>query len=281
MRQLTFYLLLAITIISRQSASGAEEDEKNAYVAYGYGQVINTSVLHKTINIDIYLQYGPMVGYRYEERVTGSKVPVTKTIKFANEYVKITSEQRSDLCAQLLSARVFDLPKLVESPDASAGNIDVRLGKRERQLYLSKDQKSIGEIMTGFAHKLGLDYPNDLKAATSMTESDDLAPQKTTLTSVLQNPDAFNGKRVSLVGFYHGEFEGSNFGVKADSDYHESIWFGSPSSFANKADIHLRNNSWLRVEGIFVKGPGGHMGMWPGEIERITRVDSAPEDSSH
>jgi hypothetical protein len=252
-----------------------EGDEKNDYVAYGHGEVINTPELHKTISIDVYLQFGPMVGYRYEERVSGSKVAETKETKFANEYVKITPEQRSELCAQLLNEKVFDLPELVKKPEDSSGNIDIRIGKRERRFYLSKEQQNIGEIMTSFAHKLGLDHPKDPKGATFVTEGDTTPARKTTLAEVLHDPDAFNGKRISIVGYYHGEFEGSNFGMRADSDYHQSIWFGTPSSFADKANLHMSNNAWLRVEGIFVKGPGGHMGMWPGEIERITKVDPA------
>ena len=276
-----FTCILLISIIPSVNASADGGDEKNAYVAYGHGEVIDTPDLHKTINIDIYLQNGPMVGYRYEERVSGSKVSETKEIKFANEYVKITPEQRNDLCKQLLKAKVFDLPELVNKPETLSGNIDIRIGKRERQFYLSNEQKDIGDIMTSFVHKLGLDHPNDWKAAMFITEGDVTPAQKTTLTQVLHNPEAFNGKRVSLVGYYHGEFEDSNFGIKADSDYHQSVWFGSPSSFADKADLHLSNNSWLRVEGIFVKGPGGHMGMWPGEIERITKVDPVSDGSSH
>ena len=256
-----------------------EGDEKNAYVAYGHGEVINTPVLHKTIGIDIWLA-GPMVGYRYEERVSGSKIPETKEIKFANEYVKITPEQRIELCTQVLNARVFDLPELVKKPEDSSGNIDIRIGKRERRFYLSNEQQHVGEIITSFAHKLGLDHPKDPKSSTFVTEGDTTPAQKTTLAEVLHDPDTFNGKRISVVGYYHGEFEGSNFGMKSDSDYQQSIWFGTPSSFADRADLHMSNNAWLRVEGIFVKGPGGHMGMWPGEIERITKVDPV-EGSSH
>ncbi len=152
--------------------ASADDDDKNAYVAYGHGEVIDTPALHKTISIDIYLQNGPMVGYRYEERVSGSKVSETKEIKFANEYVKITPEQRNELCTQLLNAKVFDLPELVNKPEASSGNIDIRIGKRDRRFYLSKEQKDIGAIMMSFAHKLGLDHPSDWKAATFITEGD-------------------------------------------------------------------------------------------------------------
>ena len=31
--------------------------------------------------------------------------------------------------------------------------------------------------------------------------------------------------------------------------------------------------AWVRIEGVFTKGSGGHGGLWPGEIGRVTKFD--------
>jgi len=42
------------------------------------------------------------------------------------------------------------------------------------------------------------------------------------------------------------------------------------------SDIDDREAGWLRIDGVFLRGPAGHMGAYAGEIARITCVEPAP-----
>ncbi|MEK7331749.1 MAG: hypothetical protein AAB017_00090, partial [Nitrospirota bacterium] len=183
----------------------------------------------------------------------------------------------------LLNAKVFAAKS---DPDSNSkeyfADLDVRINDREGRFYFNTPPKSpfrkaIHEIMTKFARQAKVDQPTNRAKSTTTTEGDRQPARQVQLAEVLANPDKFHGKRISVIGFYHGEFEGNSLSVdeKASrtNDFKRSIWRSEPSTFADKVAIKDKNNSWLRVEGIFLRGPTGHMGLWPGEIVRLTRVE--------
>lgn len=91
---------------------------------------------------------------------------------------------------------------------------------------------------------------------------------------LLENPKKFDGKRIRITGFYHGEFEGSSFASSAKdiSIYDRALWLAEDSSFADPKKIPRPNDSTLTVDGTFELGPGGHMGLWMGELVRVTAI---------
>jgi hypothetical protein len=99
-----------------------------------------------------------------------------------------------------------------------------------------------------------------------------MAPHPVTFEELWRSPDKFDGKRVRLTGYYHHEFEGSNFGPTKNADYTQSVWLGSASTFARSADTQRLNDTFITVDGTFDFGPGGHLGAWPGELNRFTRL---------
>jgi len=114
------------------------------------------------------------------------------------------------------------------------------------------------------------------------TEGDYEPSRKVTLQEVLEEPDKFHGKRICTKGFYDFEYEGMDFYDRRGNN----VWIGQWSSFAKRkwADLPIpnlvegllfgRQRGCATVEGIFLKGPSGHFGFWPGEIVRITRFDA-------
>jgi len=115
-----------------------------------------------------------------------------------------------------------------------------------------------------------------------VSEGDYEPSRKVSLQEILENPDKFHGKRVCVKGFYDFQFEGMDFHDKQGNN----VWIGDWSSFAKRNNeiilapnlvegrIFGRHRGYATVEGIFIKGPGGHGGLWPGEITRITKLDS-------
>jgi len=114
------------------------------------------------------------------------------------------------------------------------------------------------------------------------TEGDSVPSRKVSLQEIFENPDIYHGKRVCVKGFYDLQFEGHDFYDRQGN----KVWIDQWSSFTKKkwdygpfpnileAIFLHRQRGYATVEGIFLKGPGGHFGMWPGEIVRITRFDA-------
>ncbi len=80
-----------------------------------------------------------------------------------------------------------------------------------------------------------------------------------------------------MSGFYHGEFECSSFAATKENrqNYREALWLGGASTFANPKNIKRVNNTAITVDGTFELGPGGHLGLWMGEISRLTYCKAA------
>ncbi|MDP0491424.1 MAG: hypothetical protein Q7Q71_10275 [Verrucomicrobiota bacterium JB023] len=107
---------------------------------------------------------------------------------------------------------------------------------------------------------------------TRKLEGETVPPKALDFATLLKSPKDFDGKRIRLTGFYHGEFEGSSFAAtKAEvRDYKKALWLGGMSSFADPKRISGQYDIVLTVEGTFELGPGGHMGLWMGELVRVT-----------
>lgn len=115
--------------------------------------------------------------------------------------------------------------------------------------------------------------PRAKRIFTTRTIEGDFIPARAlTFETLLKNPKKFDGKRVRLTGYYHDEFEGSNFGPNKRAGYKESVWLNGDSSFATAADVKRPNDTFITVDGTFNIGPGGHMGLWPGDVARVTRI---------
>ncbi len=113
------------------------------------------------------------------------------------------------------------------------------------------------------------------RRATRTLEGETVAPTDVDFPTLLASPQAFDGKRIRITGYYHNEFEGSSFAATpADIDnYDEAIWLGGNSTFADPGRFDRGNNVTATVEGTFNIGPGGHMGLWMGELNRLTRFE--------
>lgn len=124
-------------------------------------------------------------------------------------------------------------------------------------------------------------------------EGETVAPRVVDFATLLRNPEQYAGKRIKLTGFLHREFEGNSFASTKDAirSYDQALWPGGVSSFADPnrvsgfneveltADGTVRdsglNDRTLTVEGSFEPGRAGHLGLWMGEITRITDTKPA------
>jgi hypothetical protein len=110
----------------------------------------------------------------------------------------------------------------------------------------------------------------DRQTKTRTIEGDLVPARPVTFAELLGDPVKFDGKRVQLIGYYGSAFEYSNLGPTKTADLKQSVWLGSLSTLTKPFIPSL--NTFVSAEGTFDAGAGGHMGVWPGQLDRVTRV---------
>jgi hypothetical protein len=272
------------TVLLLFTAAHALAQSVHPYVGYDFSETRRTESDHRACITQIFLTTDDYVGYRYREDVFGATTPTVRSLEFSNEYRrKATLAEQAEFVQALLATNVFDL--VSEPKPASTDyfcDLDVRIETQEaRTSFYSRPKspvrKAVHDVILQFAHRVKIDHPEDPTKATTVTEGDHQPVRVVNLAEVLAHLDKYHGKRVSVTGFYHGEFEGSSLAVDEPTsrsrNFEHSVWRGGVSTFADRSAINDRNDSWIRVEGVFLRGPGGHMGLWPGELVRITRIE--------
>lgn len=103
--------------------------------------------------------------------------------------------------------------------------------------------------------------------------------EQTSIIRILANPDSFDGKRVSVIGFFHFEFEESAIYLhQVDSDQaisQNAFWVLLPKGLSREAAEKL-NNHYVICEGQFSAKAHGHMSVYPGEISDIRAIHIWP-----
>ena len=99
------------------------------------------------------------------------------------------------------------------------------------------------------------------------------------LEELIARPELYDGKRVRVIGFVNFEFEGNALYISKE-DWQRSIarnglWIDPPQRFETDSGPSKiqPNQRYVLVEGTFNARNPGHLGMWSGAIERVTRLD--------
>ena len=98
------------------------------------------------------------------------------------------------------------------------------------------------------------------------------AAESVSLIQLIANPNDYDGKFVSVIGFVSLEFEGKAVYLHQD-DYKHGIW--KNGLWIDVTDDILRkrrtfDQKYVLVEGMFNAKGKGHLGLWSGTIETIT-----------
>ena len=117
-------------------------------------------------------------------------------------------------------------------------------------------------------------HPDALEINQWRFQGDDQEPVAVALDTLIRNREAYNGKRVRVSGFYHTEFEHSSLSPDPAHiyDYKNSLWLGGASGIARCCDLAYTNDTFVTVEGTFNGRVGGHMGLWSGQMDRLTKI---------
>jgi hypothetical protein len=110
-------------------------------------------------------------------------------------------------------------------------------------------------------------------ASASWSRSDD-RPIEASLIQIIANPKDFDGKLVRVQGFVRLEHEGTAVYLHREdwehSLYRNGLWIEADEDPPKEGSV---NNSYALIEGVFRASPKGHMGLWSGSIDKISRME--------
>jgi hypothetical protein len=98
-------------------------------------------------------------------------------------------------------------------------------------------------------------------------------PTGVSLVQLIANPKTYDGIQVRVIGFLRIQFEGNAFYLHQD-DFKDGIaknglWVDvSDQMLGSRAQL---DRKYVLIEGTFDTKMTGHMGLWSGSIQRITR----------
>jgi hypothetical protein len=104
-------------------------------------------------------------------------------------------------------------------------------------------------------------------------------PVDVSLVQLIANPKDYDGKVVRAIGFVNLEFEGDAVYLHQD-DYRYGItknglWldFTRDEFHKNKSEF---DQKYVLLEGTFNAKETGHMGLWSGSIQKLSRIQVWP-----
>ncbi len=97
---------------------------------------------------------------------------------------------------------------------------------------------------------------------------------RASLIELLARPAAFHGKKVRVIGFLKLEFEGDALYLHAEDEAHgltnNGVWVDIPYQ-DSAPKLECKSGSYVLMEGIFNAEKTGHLGLWSGGLEEISR----------
>lgn len=95
---------------------------------------------------------------------------------------------------------------------------------------------------------------------------------------LLEKPQLFDGKDIEVVGFATIEFERNALYVDSDSQkkstFKKGVWLEiARTSF----ELKKYNGLKVLVRGVFRESNKGHMGLWKGALEKVSKLELLKE----
>ena len=101
-----------------------------------------------------------------------------------------------------------------------------------------------------------------------------IEPIDVSLVRLISNPKDYDGKVVRVIGFVNLEFEGNAIYLHEDDYRHcickNALWIEATDEMnAKKAEFNQR---YMLIQGTFNAKETGHMGLWSGSIQKISKA---------
>lgn len=93
------------------------------------------------------------------------------------------------------------------------------------------------------------------------------------MLQLVANVEAFHGKKVRVIGYMNIAFEGNALYLHAEDYEHgltkNGLWLEVPRDWF--ATSTCKNRSYVLLEGTVNAQNTGHMGLWSGSLDNVTR----------
>ncbi|HKA08570.1 MAG TPA: hypothetical protein VKD71_15030 [Gemmataceae bacterium] len=103
-------------------------------------------------------------------------------------------------------------------------------------------------------------------------------PLAVSLIQLIATPDAFDGKHVRVQGFVRIEHEGSAVYLHREDAEHmltkNGLWLAASDAAPEGSKEAEVKDRYALIEGRFIAKNKGHLGLWSGAIEDITRMQA-------
>jgi hypothetical protein len=103
-------------------------------------------------------------------------------------------------------------------------------------------------------------------------------PLSISLLQLIATPDAFDGKYVRVQGFVCIEHEGTAVYLHREDAEHmltkNGLWLAANDATPDDSKEAQVKDRYALIEGRFTAKKQGHMGLWSGSVEDITRMES-------
>ena len=104
-------------------------------------------------------------------------------------------------------------------------------------------------------------------------------PLSVSLIQLIANPKDYDGKVVRVIGFVKLEFEGNAIYLHQDDYKHNitknGLWIDVTDDIRKKQKDY--DQKYVLLEGTFNAKETGHMGLWSGSIQKISRFQVSIE----
>ncbi|MDO3696026.1 hypothetical protein QVZ41_14330 [Wenyingzhuangia sp. chi5] len=101
--------------------------------------------------------------------------------------------------------------------------------------------------------------------------------ESVSIINLIASPEKYHNKKIQVIGYLNIEFEGNGIYLHKE-DYDNGIeknglWVSFTKKTWEKLKKKKINKTYVIIEGTFNMEDKGHMGLFSGEIEKITRID--------
>ena len=109
-------------------------------------------------------------------------------------------------------------------------------------------------------------------------------PIGVSLINLIATPDKYHGKIIRVIGVTRIEFEGDSIYLSKEHlenrAIKNAIWINPNYKAIGKTEKELAefNGQYVLVEGVFNKNNNGHLGLYSGSIDNITRFQPWPPE---
>lgn len=114
--------------------------------------------------------------------------------------------------------------------------------------------------------------PNKINAESTPWEEYDIS-----IIRLIATPEKYDGKQIQVIGYLNLKFEGNAIYLHRE-DYEKSLerngfWVRFSDKISKEKNLNNFSGKYVIIAGTFRMSSHGHMGLFGGEIENITRLD--------